>query len=594
MPTYTNFNKLITDLIKQSSAENAPNIDNFSSLFYNDLVDALPSDFWAKLLNYLNQEGTSEIGTTPIRESTFNEDSTGLVSVFNYINKKADLSDDSNMGVWARIANSIKSHIDLNTDSGVETGYTGYFWNESMNYIIALFLKTIDPNNAQIFLGQHGSNDVYVSVGDIKNADAGWSFLEKWVKPLKNIDELEYEKVRAQDAIKSVLKNSTEMQFTHTQSKNNGQDLNKWIRLIMPKYLRKVEVEDLNRNFWVIAQVISAISAYLFGENSLAEILRRMLNELIQLWENVLYLWATFAVVSQKPLITNIHVEFVPIPNSELQSYIKFDNFGATATVDWGVLEKRLNYLFDCYSDCNLVIIPQVREGNYKHNYYYRESYPGAIVYNRNLDKKYYIDFKLLGDTSIDGAVTYPVIDLKHELSLQTFTYADRIGAITEDEVYYQYTAPFSDTLATATLESSPYYGILRTVPSIVATYDEENNAIKIARFSLEVYDVAQEIIKQSEAYILDFSQQYEWTSNLREANSHSDLYIEYLIVPENPLESETLQNQPILQGYYMGELVSYQSVMALDTYTIESQPYFGQQMMFATPTDVKELLEEG
>jgi hypothetical protein len=26
-----------------------------------------------------------------------------------------------------------------------------------------------------------------------------------------------------------------------------------WIRLIMPKYLRYVEVEDLNRNFWVIS-----------------------------------------------------------------------------------------------------------------------------------------------------------------------------------------------------------------------------------------------------------------------------------------------------------------------------------------------------
>jgi hypothetical protein len=33
----------------------------------------------------------------------------------------------------------------------------------------------------------------------------------------------------------------------------------------MPQYGRRVEIEDLDRNFWVIAQVISAISNYLFG-----------------------------------------------------------------------------------------------------------------------------------------------------------------------------------------------------------------------------------------------------------------------------------------------------------------------------------------
>jgi hypothetical protein len=29
--------------------------------------------------------------------------------------------------------------------------------------------------------------------------------------------------------------------------------INQWIRLIMPKNTRRVEIEDLNRNFWVIA-----------------------------------------------------------------------------------------------------------------------------------------------------------------------------------------------------------------------------------------------------------------------------------------------------------------------------------------------------
>jgi hypothetical protein len=36
----------------------------------------------------------------------------------------------------------------------------------------------------------------------------------------------------------------------------------------MPKYERKVMVEDLDRNFWVISQCVATISAYLFEENS--------------------------------------------------------------------------------------------------------------------------------------------------------------------------------------------------------------------------------------------------------------------------------------------------------------------------------------
>jgi len=36
-----------------------------------------------------------------------------------------------------------------------------------------------------------------------------------------------------------------------TRTKNDGKDSH-WIRLLMPQYKRKVEVEDLDRNFWVI------------------------------------------------------------------------------------------------------------------------------------------------------------------------------------------------------------------------------------------------------------------------------------------------------------------------------------------------------
>jgi len=53
-----------------------------------------------------------------------------------------------------------------------------------------------------------------------------------------------------------------------------------FLRLIMPKYLRRVEVEDLDRNFWVIAQSLAILGDYMFDKNSpLNDIIKRLLDE---------------------------------------------------------------------------------------------------------------------------------------------------------------------------------------------------------------------------------------------------------------------------------------------------------------------------
>mgnify|MGYP004419405303 CR=1 FL=1 len=49
----------------------------------------------------------------------------------------------------------------------------------------------------------------------------------------------------------------------------------------MPEYQRVVEVEDLNRNFWVIGQVLTGILSFLFDEESpLNGILNGILDEI--------------------------------------------------------------------------------------------------------------------------------------------------------------------------------------------------------------------------------------------------------------------------------------------------------------------------
>ena len=82
------------------------------------------------------------------------------------------------------------------------------------------------------------------------------------------------------------------MQYTHTQDQIDGKETNKYLRLLMPKYLRRVEVEDLNRNFWVISQVIGLISDYLLNPNSpLNTIINGILKEITQIWDNIYQIW---------------------------------------------------------------------------------------------------------------------------------------------------------------------------------------------------------------------------------------------------------------------------------------------------------------
>ena len=313
---------------------------NFNGSFFKGVEDRKP-DFWKELLTYMKWKA-------PTLESDFGNLPEGNIpSVFWRINDRADLK---NNVIWQKVTAAMQNgeNVDLDNPSGVkddpETGTNyNYFWNESLSHLIAEYMKSF---NGDVEL-RDGS---FVPMDAIKNADAGYSFEQDWVLPTYNIDVSDhdgtlrgdsYEEVRGADAIKSVLKNSNEMQFT--RKKEFGQI--GWLRLIMPKYLRKVEVEDLNRNFWVIAQTLSAVCAYLFGDNSVKDLFEGILKELVGLWENCLYLWAAAAMVSQKEKFTDIHVEFAPLTNSEIYGYRKFDNFGETYTDLLPEIQARMDYL---------------------------------------------------------------------------------------------------------------------------------------------------------------------------------------------------------------------------------------------------------
>lgn len=152
------------------------------------------------------------------------------------------------------------------------------YWNESVQELSDRFKKLINHEGKT-----EGKFSDHFSA--ILNGDAAKDFRDKFVQPEKNIEDISYLSART-DEILSVLKNSNNLDYTRTRS------IDKYLRLIMPQYLRRVEVEDLNRNFWVIAQVISRISDYLFNPDSLLNtIIGGILTEIIHLWQNTYRIW---------------------------------------------------------------------------------------------------------------------------------------------------------------------------------------------------------------------------------------------------------------------------------------------------------------
>lgn len=293
-------------------------------------------------------------------------------------------------------------------------------WNESIKELINYFRAHFRPYSQGNEIKVNGNGYEYNAVTKtytaktfsklfsiaevILKANAGYSFKNSpWVMPNINIDEQSYDNVRGADKIKTVLNSQKNMDFTHTQTTgdvdsegkqlDNGNQVAKYIRLLMPRYTRRVEVEDLNRNFWVIGQVLTAVCAYLFDDDSpIMNMFKRLLNENVQIWENLLYLWAAVSLLGEKDYVPydsdHIRCEVVYLPNDQWNHEMKFDGYDVETLgsfeLDFEQYKARLSYMPDTYPNKHLCILPIVRKDNYYKNYYKQEYYPGFIFYDTN------------------------------------------------------------------------------------------------------------------------------------------------------------------------------------------------------------------
>ena len=417
-----------------------------------------------------------------------------------------------------------------------------------------------------------------------------------WVIPWYNVNGDSYSKVRGDDKIEEVLSDKDNLQFTRRpyydgndiddelfqniinsnlykkmskeerdklleeQRKNisksssifkkeeekleNGEKnkLEKWIRLIMPKYKRFVEIEDLDRNFWVIGQTISAVSAYLFGDNSpIATAMQNLLNEIIQLWENVLYLWADTASLLEKPYYKKIHKEVIYLNKSDIQPYYKYDNFDNNSSIESNEISRKINYLKNTYTDCHLCILPVIRQDNYEENFYATSVYPGVFLYNRNTDKSEFISFgdskiSLLGQ--IDGII------------------GKKIYGIKENELTYEYLYPISDNFYTDT--EKKFYCLLRENFNISCSFNDSKNEVNLNSVKIELSDAAMQAVDNTYNVI--------WTFLYNNENYG-------ISFSSNSLDKkDEIEEISIQRGFYQGELLSYYKFTEQPVYLLNTR----------------------
>jgi len=126
-------------------------------------------------------------------------------------------------------------------------------------------------------------SDNSIALKNLLNGDAQGTKEKDYLDPTPFINKkgINYLAARA-DEIKVGIDN---MDYTGQDKENESDILTTIFNLLMPRYARRVEVEDLNKNFWVIAQTIDAILSAIWGHDGIIDIIQEIIKR-----QNNLYL----------------------------------------------------------------------------------------------------------------------------------------------------------------------------------------------------------------------------------------------------------------------------------------------------------------
>lgn len=514
---------------KIQKTENVSDPILYQNFFGYDLsnINIEKTQFWNKLITYLSNENI-HLGHWLFRKGDLTDNDTAK-ALLEYIAERINIAPDG------------QDIIDIIRNNKPNPPQADMFWNDSANALIKYVLMNFD-NEYNTEIGQKiiVDDENEFDVNAIKNGNAGNSFEpdaetnpnHHWVESWTNAKGKTYSQVRGNDKKLNALTNDSNLDSTNAESNV--------IKLLLPRYQRHVEIEDLDRNFWVIGQSLAGISAFLFSKSSpFLKTFENILREIYNLWENVLYLWLAFAISMQdKKYYSQVHEEVLYISASSLETNFKYDDFENSDLVIDGInfnfddiktkIIKKINYLKAKYPECHLCIIPVVRADGYESNYYSTEYYPGAFIYNRNnpntsinSDGWEIIEFKGSNDSST--GYYYGVISFKpYEYINDNITYQGiqlpnntNIGFTNNNfnDIYYingPVNALYNSSAAHQTINNIEYlnylgiekssmtcYSLFRTYchpktgTSHIFKYDQENDIFRFDNLVIDIIDMA-------------------------------------------------------------------------------------------------------
>lgn len=287
-------------------------------------------------------------------------------------------------------------------------------------------------------------------------------------------------------------------------------------RLLMPQGGRRVYIEDLDRNFWVISSILTKIVALLFEEDS--PFIKPFLtigDNLIGVWEHCLYLWnSLLALNGQTPIGT--YVKHFPLN----RLYYNFQNYNIYETESYNAL----NYIKEKYINNEVILLPYERIDNYKKEYCAGRRYSKVLYGNT-------------GDSE------FQIINLTSPIEIHAEDYLTKIYAIREKEYNIRYAYPFQSgdekMERFQEVNNGQYYAILNT-------FVEEKNG------NLELYleDYAGTLIEKTPRLL------YKWTIQKNGNNftviSQEDLF--------NDRAAHYLETISRIQGFYLGDFITTKS----------------------------------
>ena len=410
-----------------------------------------------------------------------------------------------------------------------------------------------------------------IILDDIRYGDAGANFLNLlsqyqkqygiWVKPEENLIGQTYKSVRGVDYVLKQMLNETLLQFTNYFSIDyddpaaNRGIIHSQIRLLMPKNSRWVLVEDLNRNFWVLGNTIGGLCAYLFGAGSpIKDIFERLVNELVQLWENTIFLWMLAAFALIKPC-TDVHVEMFFVPNDINEPYRKYDNFDSFQSIPSSkarIIANTVAYAKK-YQNSNCVMFPMIRKNNYEKNYF----------------DWVFVPFVIFIIHEGDGSEKVVVQDLrdKYDYWVQAHPsdYAQKLWCAREAPVKYYYYYPLNDVSIKYNEEtiSHKYYAGFRPHIS-VESKKIEHGEIHLTNVSINFTDAIGESFGYDNLTAINYTFK-NLSSSLGNNYKNQTDKIEIISSRTGLDDIETYPSQTNAQtivadkynGYYLGEFPS-------------------------------------